>query len=340
MAYKPDEYDENETNEDLRLGERDKWADGGISDLFYLCFDNYNAQAIERIDPRVNDSWWNCWVGERGTGKSTMSIVQAHAIDPDITTESLCFDIPDVIDCLKKLNRTAILWEEGGVGAYSRDFMTKKNKNINKVLQVFRFKNIVMISNFQSLDLFDNHARRQINKLFWTKSRIYRNENNEPYTRKYLSPSYVHSDPYHDPWILPDKIKLRNDPNYQVVKNVPVPSERVLFKRYGVKKSFLKDYEKLKQEFFDRIGQIEEEEENEENENKISKKTLQKKTSQADACLKVMKELTRTGSNYIDKTTGKKMSVTMLSKITGYKRSTISGWLNGSEEADTQPIFD
>lgn len=226
-------------------------------------FKMFNRMALENIDPAINDSCWYTWLGERGTGKSTMSIVQAFALDKDFSTDLLVFEVKDMIGIIKENNRVPVVWEEAGVGMYSRDFMTKTNKQINKVMQMFRYKNIVLISNFQHLGLLDNHARMQINKIFWCKSKSSRNEDGSLFARKMFSPHVVLSTPFTDPFIRPYKMMFKDKSKREPVGWMPLPTEEQLFREFGVKQSFISDYKSAKNEFFEKLGEEEEDEDSE-----------------------------------------------------------------------------
>ena len=242
-----------------------------ISPLFHLVFDRYVNMACDAISPQVNDSTWYCFLGDRGTGKSTLSYIMAHAIirqlkilrrPTEFSIDHVCFSTDDLVKFLRTKQNAIVVWEESGVGAYSRDFMTKSNKDLNKIFQMFRYKNIILISNFQHLNLLDKHARMQINRVFWLKSKIHRDKDGTPYTSKYLSSYFCISNPFYPPYFLPENAILANSPNYQHLVNIQIPPEAILLKRYAVPENFKKEYLAKKNDFFNKtIADSEEENE-------------------------------------------------------------------------------
>jgi hypothetical protein len=172
----------------------------------------------------------------------------------------MAFEVDDLIKLLKTIKGEPVFWEEGGTSAYSRNFKKKGNINTNLVMQMFRKQNIPLIGNFQNLTLFDNHARMQIDVCFWMKSVMYKNAS-DLWTRKYMTPYTVQLSLGQDPYFTPELFKLRGNPNYSELLNVPVPGENELLKRYGVPKDFMKAYQERKTEYYDKLGVEEEEDE-------------------------------------------------------------------------------
>jgi hypothetical protein len=273
--------------EDKKLEDSDLGTKNEISQIFYLTFDRHVSNAVDMIDPRINDAHFTVWAGKRGTAKSTMGIVECFAImqrvfakeqgidlrelfgkkEIEFPIDNMAFEVDDLIKLLKTVKGEPVFWEEGGTSAYSRNFKKKGNINTNLVMQMFRKQNIPLIGNFQNLTLFDNHARMQIDVCFWMKSVMYKSAS-DLWTRKYMTPYTVQLNLGQDPYFTPELVKLHGNPNYSELLNVPVPSEAELMRRYGVPRDFMKAYQERKSEYYDSLG-VDEEEDEDGTENEI-----------------------------------------------------------------------
>lgn len=174
--------------------------------------------------------------------------------------------------------RTAIVWDEAAVTSYSRDFMTRMNKDVNKFFQIFGYRRLAVIATFQILGMLDSELRGQLDCVFWCRSRDYRDDKGEPYTRKFMMPFKVTKTPFWPPYIQPWDYLPTTQANYVKIGWLEVPPLEDALKVYGVKPSFIKDYLKRKQEFFENLGK---EEENETP--KIDKRWLQTMQKKEDA---------------------------------------------------------
>ena len=94
------------------------------------------------------------------------SIAFLKSVDPDLPVENICFGLDELEKLLKEKTNAAIGWEEAGASAYNRDSMQKGNKIINKTLQVFGYRKIVRVCNFQHLSFLDRHTQLQLNAFF------------------------------------------------------------------------------------------------------------------------------------------------------------------------------
>ncbi|AKB36127.1 hypothetical protein MSSAC_1537 [Methanosarcina siciliae C2J] len=255
--------------------------------------DMFVLQSIEKLHPNVNDSQFIAFVGNRGTGKSTNTFTFGHAIakkiremNPEriqkglkpypkikVSVDNIFFDAKDVLEAVKTKSNTVLFLEELGVSAYSRNFMHDQNKLLNLAFQMFRFKNIIIIANFQAMTHIDNHLRSQLDLVFWCASRTKHGANGEPYSTKTVKPLYVSTRPFGDPWITPYMKLKRGAANLEQIGWIPLPQRNVLFDRYGVPDGFMEAYEKRKNEYFMTIGKEEKKAAREEKENKINGKT-------------------------------------------------------------------
>ncbi|AAM04972.1 hypothetical protein [Methanosarcina acetivorans] len=209
----------------------------------------FNLQAKAKMTDAINDSSFFAFLGDRGTGKSTMSICQAFAIDPDFDPANVCFSFEELKEIITNKRKVPAVWEEAGVGAYSRDFMNQVNKDLNKFFQVFRYRRIAVIANFQHLSLLDNHTRLQLDVAFWNMSKVYHTPDGKPYARKFTMPYKVLKTPFTDPIVKPYKVYGKG-PNMEEIGIILLPIEKDMLEMYGVSNAFMHEYQKRKHEFF------------------------------------------------------------------------------------------
>lgn len=115
----------------------------------------------ERIEKK-NQNWIAVVTGIPGTRKSSLSLALCKLLDKNFTADNIVWDMLGFIRLLKSgkvTNGSAILWDEGGAGAGSRDFMKLENKNLSKLLQTFRFRNLYLIFTVPFKDFIDKAAR-------------------------------------------------------------------------------------------------------------------------------------------------------------------------------------
>lgn len=224
------------------------------------------SKADDKMDERIKDSAFYAYVGERRSGKSMLAIAHAFRFDPDLTTESVCFSLEDLKKFIYANTKKPVVWDEAGVTAYSRDFMTKISKDLNKFFQVFGYRQIIVLSTFQHAGYLDNHLRGQVDALFWMQSAQYRDDTGRPYTRKFCRPFTVFKTPFSPPFFKPYKVyQTPTSPNPFDIGKIPIPDMEHLMRHYGASgwKAFLKDYDKKKEEFFEQLGMDDEEQEEE-----------------------------------------------------------------------------
>ena len=113
-------------------------------------------------------------VGRRGRGKSRVAIKIASGLNPAFLSEDADTIIRKrVIRSVRQLaelmNDTSIkrgdviVFDEAGVGAGSREWYTKLNRNISKLIQIFRYTGVVLILTVPKMDLVDTHIRSDVN---------------------------------------------------------------------------------------------------------------------------------------------------------------------------------
>ena len=129
---------------------------------------------IEFIKDRIKKNR-NCIiviVGGTGSGKSWAALRLAETLDPNFTIDNLCFR---AIDFVKLINKdvppgSVLMFDEGGVDLGSREFMSKKNRRLSKILQTVRYKNHIIIITVPDMSFLDAHARKLTHVVLSTMS--------------------------------------------------------------------------------------------------------------------------------------------------------------------------
>lgn len=272
---------------------------------------------IARNSFKFNNSSFQATIGKRRSGKSVWCLSAACAVDPDLTEENICFGIPELKAQLNEKTETAIIWEEAGTSAYSRDFMDERNKLISKTLQVYGYRKIALFGNFQHLKYLDGDIRLQLDCFIKMKAVNGFTPEGSPYTNTYAYPYMIVTDYIREPLIAP--YKIARDGTYQAIGDIPLPQLEELFKITGVSKSLYRSYLKKKDEYFQDLGEPEKEEEKE----LFSKKEL--------------KTLTRVNMSFINLATKliteDKITKTKIANYAEIPVSTLNVWIGKAEEA-------
>lgn len=291
-----------------------------ISKKFNLFYTFINLAKM-KMHPVINDSAFFGLIGPRRTSKSTLSIVLGKAINPDFSVDDICFSFDELKHILTddSIRRKPIVWEEASVTAYSRDFQEEINKQLNKYFQVFGFRNLSVIANFQHLSLLDNHTRMQLDCLFRCKSYYGKDMQDNLFTRKACQPFKVLNDGINDPLVVPYKIP--GDLTYKEIGEIPLPTEEQLFKMFDIKSSLMEKYQKRKIEFFKSLD-------GEENQ-KLAEKEI-----------KILKRKEESLGNIAKYLQGKGISQDEISDMMGLPRQTASRWkLFNSKEANLEELI-
>jgi len=226
--------------------------------LNYFVHDAKTAQDHE-------DSVFYGSIGRRRSGKSMFELARCKKIYPDFSEEDIVFDAKEFMSLIQdpKVKHQALFWDEPSVTAYNRDYQQEVNKLLNKVLQVFGFKELAISCAFPHLSFLDTQTQMHMDALLKFK-RVYTKTGE---IRVYAEPYKVITDWMRKPIIKP--YTVYNDGVYQAIGEIPIPSMNDLWKWSGVNKKLLKSYQKKKLEFFEDIGKTDTEDNK-----KITKKGL------------------------------------------------------------------
>lgn len=161
---------------------------------------NYRGDYLIRyIKDRVyrkNKNLLMIFTGETGSGKSYSALRLAEQINQNFTVDNVVFTVEDFIDAVDTARKgDVILFDELGIGAYRRNWYTMQNKALNYVAQLFRFKNLIVLSTSPFKKLVDTglislyHLQAETVKIFPEKQlcecKIFRLQYNEVMDKMY-----------------------------------------------------------------------------------------------------------------------------------------------------------
>ena len=195
----------------------------------------------------LEDSVLYSFLGRRRAGKSTLTLAVLKKCDPDMTVDQIVFTNKEFREAVKEYKGRAIMWDEPGVTAYSREYQDEANRLLNKTLQVFGFKKLIIGLAYQHAGFLDKHTRWLVDVYFICRSEIIPDELRR---QNYVEPMVLITDWLREPTLVPYKIKR----NGRLVEmgTIKVPALEDLFKWAGMNKKFYKEYEKKKLEFFEK----------------------------------------------------------------------------------------
>jgi hypothetical protein len=126
-------------------------------------YDLLEQEVCTRI--KNNQNWLCTITGATGTGKSYIAMrmgeILADQLGVDFGISNIALDINEVLEMIESLKPGGIIiMDEAGVQYDARSFMTKRNKQLSKIFQMFRFKNLVLIWTLPDARMVDINARR------------------------------------------------------------------------------------------------------------------------------------------------------------------------------------
>lgn len=134
--------------------------------------------------------------GGTGEGKSTLAIQLAFRIKPNFNLDNVIFSRQEFIDKVNNSKKGDVLIiDEGSNIAFKRDFMHKEQKDIMKLFDMCRDKNLCILINVPHFWSLDNHLLRSGKIKLWFHiikrgiAHIFKPDNNpmsfDPWHQKY-----------------------------------------------------------------------------------------------------------------------------------------------------------
>lgn len=139
-----------------------------------VIFEEGNDPFLEYIRWRIKANK-NCViiiVGGTGSGKSWAALSIGEELDDKFGINNIAFR---AVEFMKLINKdfppgSVLMFDEGGVDLGARDFMTKVNRILSKVLQTVRYKNHIIIITVPDMKFIDAHARKLAHMILITNS--------------------------------------------------------------------------------------------------------------------------------------------------------------------------
>jgi len=109
-------------------------------------------------------------VGPPGSGKSTLSIKIAMAIDKHFSVKhNITWSVEELIEKIRSETKRAFVFEEAGVEIYSRNFMSKLNRVMSYIAQTHRFRRNLIIFNLPHIRQIDVDIRIMLKHVLLVK---------------------------------------------------------------------------------------------------------------------------------------------------------------------------
>lgn len=109
---------------------------------------------------RRDFDWVHANAGREGTGKSTLGIEICRMVDPSFCLDRIAFTPQEFYRTLLNAPRySAVMFDEGGEGLYSRDSASRFNKILVKQMMMIRGRNLFILINIPDFTVLDKGLR-------------------------------------------------------------------------------------------------------------------------------------------------------------------------------------
>lgn len=109
---------------------------------------------------RRDFDWVHANAGREGTGKSTLGIHICRMVDPTFNNSRIAFTPIEFYKALLSAPRySAVMFDEGGEGLYSRDSASRFNKILIKQMMMIRGRNLFILINIPDFTVLDKGLR-------------------------------------------------------------------------------------------------------------------------------------------------------------------------------------
>lgn len=143
-------------------------------------YDNRTLDYIAEMAKKRINHRFDCRIVVSGpvrTGKSTIAVSLARALDPTFTPDRVAFRLEDFTKILAALPPAdpekgfypCAIYDEAGTGLYSKDFQMRLVKQMSKIFQVIGKKNLTMIMCLPHRNLLTKDIREQMH--IWVSTR-------------------------------------------------------------------------------------------------------------------------------------------------------------------------
>lgn len=136
---------------------------------------------FERIREIIYRENRNCLIaitGRAGTGKSYVALRIAYSLDPTFNENTLSERIVRneeeflrlLVEKDKLRKGSAVIFDEAGVSLANREWQSLNNRIIDRILQTFRYRNLLTIFTVPYMTFMDIHAQKQLHYKIMTKT--------------------------------------------------------------------------------------------------------------------------------------------------------------------------
>ena len=130
------------------------------------------------LDNRIKENRNNliAVVGSVGSGKSFTSLCLAEKLDPTFSIDRVKFDTVDMLNEINELRKQkdhkgkVLIMDEAGVMLSARDWQSKNNKALMRILQIFRNMNFTVFFCVPSFSYIDKQLRTLFHGAITTSS--------------------------------------------------------------------------------------------------------------------------------------------------------------------------
>ena len=114
---------------------------------------------------RHKDNYMAAFCGETGSGKSYAALSVAEAVDPDFTVDQIAFSVVEFLELVIDDSYgpgSIIVFEEASVEAGSDEYMTKKNKALRQVSEIWRHQRRGALFTYPAFNRLDPDVRARM----------------------------------------------------------------------------------------------------------------------------------------------------------------------------------
>ena len=107
------------------------------------------------------------YVGATGSGKSYGALSTALMWDPDFPVENIVFTVKDFMATMATMHKgDVIIFDDAGLGVSAKDWRDQQVRIFGKVVQSFRYKNLITLMTTPDLTFIETTSRKLLNILF------------------------------------------------------------------------------------------------------------------------------------------------------------------------------